>query len=61
MKKPHIKNDDNDNIDWFINEKPIEKFLNIKKYENLIISKSDRIKSVKYFERIKKITQISNH
>ena len=52
MKEPVIKQENK--IDWYISQKPIEKYLNIASNDNLITSKFVNRKSEKNSPRRKK-------
>ena len=58
MKKPFFRQEDD--IDWFVSQKPIEKYLKIDRIDNLTTSKFVFIKSYEHHSR-KKTKQIVKH
>ncbi len=58
MKKPFLKQEDD--IDWFVSRKPIEKYLKIDRIDNQTTSKFVSIKSDEHLSR-KKTKQILKH
>jgi len=55
MKKPFVKQENE--IDWYVSQNPIEKYLKIDRVDNQTVSKFVRINSEGQFYR-KKIKQI---